>query len=153
MPRTTPTLKSSYPRVMNMPTRWADNDPYGHVNNVAYYSFFDTAVNKNLIESNVLDIENSAVIGVVVETHCSFLSPVCFPDELDVGLKVVKLGEHSVQYEIGIFRSTQDHASAVGYFTHVYVDRETRRPANIPAQVRHVLSTLVCEPAPATAQI
>ncbi|ROZ68771.1 acyl-CoA thioesterase [Ramlibacter sp. WS9] len=125
-----------------MPTRWADNDSYGHVNNVVYYSFFDTAVNRHLIESGVLDIAASPVIALVIETRCTYFSSVGFPDDLDLGLKVVKLGNSSVQYEIGLFKSTAETASAVGYFTHVYVDRQTNRPVAIPDSVRSVLSEL-----------
>ena len=148
MQRVAPTPRSSYPHLSRLPTRWADNDAYGHVNNVAYYSFFDTAVNRHLVESGALDIANSPVIGLVVETRCNFFSSVKFPDELELGLKVVKLGNSSVQYEIGVFRATQDEASAVGYFTHVYVDRQTGRPVPIPAHVRRVLDPLVAPPAP-----
>ena len=146
MERATPSSKTAYPRVTRMPTRWSDNDSYGHVNNVVYYSFFDSAVNRHLIEKGVLDITGSPVIGLVIETRCTYFSSVGFPDDLDVGLKVVKLGNSSVQYEVGLFKSTEEKASAVGYFTHVYVDRQTNRSVALPGPVRAVLSELQVAP-------
>jgi acyl-CoA thioester hydrolase len=146
MERPVPSSKAEYPLVMRMPTRWADNDSYGHVNNVVYYSFFDSAVNRHLIEKGVLDIAGSPFIGLVIETRCTYFSSVGFPDDLDVGLKVVKLGNSSVQYEIGLFKSTEEKASAVGYFTHVYVDRKTNRSVTIPSPVRAALSELQMAP-------
>jgi acyl-CoA thioester hydrolase len=126
-----------------MPTRWGDNDSYGHVNNVVYYSFFDSAVNRHLIKKGVLDIASSAVIGLVVETRCTYFSSIGFPDDVDVGMRVTKLGNSSVQYEIALFRGDADMASAVGHFTHVYVERASNRPVAIPDAVRRVLSDLV----------
>jgi acyl-CoA thioester hydrolase len=123
-------------------TRWMDNDVYGHVNNVVYYSWFDTAVNRFLITNGVLDIERSAVIGLVIETQCNYFSSVAFPDQIWTGVTVTKLGNSSVRYDVGIFRNDEDIASAQGHFVHVYVDRESRKPTAIPAEMRTLLSTI-----------
>ena len=123
-------------------TRWMDNDAYGHVNNVVYYSWFDTAVNRFLITQGVLDIEQGAVIGLVIETHCNYFASVAFPDQIWVGVSVAKLGNSSVRYELGIFREGEETASAQGHFVHVYVERETRQPTAIPVAMRAVLSTI-----------
>ena len=138
-----PTARSAYAHFTAMPTRWGDNDSYGHVNNVVYYAFFDSAVNRHLIEQGVLDIAANEVIGLVIETRCTFFSPIGFPDVVHVGIKVVHLGRSSVRYEIGLFRNDADMAAAVGSFTHVYVDRASNRPVAIPDRVRAVLRTLV----------
>jgi acyl-CoA thioester hydrolase len=138
-----PTSRSQYAQFSSIETRWHDNDAYGHVNNVIYYAYFDTAVNRHLIEKGVLNVTQSAVIGLVIETHCTYFSSIEFPDTVHVGLKVVHLGNSSVRYEIGLFRNDQDSASAVGEFVHVYVDRATNRPVPIPADVRAVLTALV----------
>ena len=122
-----------------------DNDVYGHVNNVQYYSYFDTAVNHYLITSGWLDIHNGDVVGLVVETRCSFAASVAFPDELDVGLRVEKLGNSSVRYGIGIFRRGEPLAAAEGHFIHVYVDRETNKPVRVPEALRAVLQPLLRE--------
>ena len=124
-------------------TRWMDNDVYGHVNNVTYYSFFDTAVNRCLIDMGALDIGRSDVIGLVVETGCTYFSSLAFPDEIEVGFRVARLGTSSVRYELGVFRQGESSAAAQGYFVHVYVDRETRRPAPIPDKFRAKLAELV----------
>lgn len=124
-----------------MPTRWMDNDVYGHLNNVQYYSFFDTAVNQALIEAGVLDPLNSSVIGLVVETGCRYFSPLSFPDVIEAGLRVNRLGTSSVRYELGLFRAGEPEAAAAGHFVHVYVDREQRRPTPIPNDVRTVLAS------------
>ena len=129
MNKPVPELRSGYRHFLTIPTRWMDNDVYGHVNNVVYYSYFDTAVNHYLIEQGALDIEHSTVIGLVVESSCQYFAPIAFPDVVAVGLRVAKLGNSSVRYEIGIFRNEEDSASAQGHFVHVYVDRATRRPA------------------------
>jgi acyl-CoA thioester hydrolase len=142
MERPTPTPRTLYPLITRMPTRWADNDSYGHVNNVVYYSFFDSAVNRHLIQQGVLDIAASPVIGLVVETRCTYFSSIGFPDDVDVGMRVTKLGNSSVQYEIALFRGDAQTASAVGSFTHVYVERASNRPVAIPEAVRRVLSEL-----------
>ena len=138
-----PTHRAAYAHFTAMPTRWGDNDSYGHVNNVVYYSFFDSAVNRHLIERGVLDIEGSAIVGLVIETRCTFFSSMGFPDTVQVGMKVVHLGNSSVRYEIALFRNDEDTASAVGHFVHVYVNRADNRPVAIPADVRAVLQTLV----------
>jgi acyl-CoA thioester hydrolase len=136
------TSRARYRHLSTIETRWADNDAYGHVNNTVYYQFFDTAVNRRLVEAGALDIGNSDVIGLVVETQCTYFSSVSFPDFVTVGLKVLHLGNSSVRYEIAVFRNEQDEASAVGEFVHVYVDRNTNRPVPIPANVREVLVPL-----------
>ena len=123
-------------------TRWMDNDAYGHVNNVIYYSWFDTVVNQFLIINGALNITVSPTIGLVIETHCNYLASVSFPDIITAGVCVSKLGNSSVRYELGIFRNDEDFASAQGHFVHVYVDRETRRPAPIPVETRHLLQTI-----------
>jgi acyl-CoA thioester hydrolase len=119
-----------------------DNDVYRHVNNVVYYSYFDTAVNHYLISEGVLDIETSAVIGLVVETACQYFSPIAFPDIVEAGLRVAKLGNSSVRYEIGIFRNGAGSASAQGHFLHVYVDRTTGRPTALPPDLRAALEKI-----------
>jgi acyl-CoA thioester hydrolase len=119
-----------------------DNDVYGHVNNVVYYSYFDTVVNQYLIEQGVLDIETSGVIGLVIETRCNYFRPVTFPDVVHAGLRVAKLGNSSVRYEIGLFRNDDDEAAAQGHFVHVYVDRASRRPAPLPAAMRAALEKI-----------
>lgn len=126
-----------------IPTRWMDNDVYGHVNNVVYYSYFDTAVNAHLIEAGGLDIENSPVFGVVAETRCRFLREISFPDVVEAGLRVTRLGRSSVSYEIGLFVRDQAEPAAIGHFVHVYVDRASRRPEPVPAAIRHALEPLV----------
>jgi acyl-CoA thioester hydrolase len=119
-----------------------DNDVYRHVNNVVYYSYFDTAVNHYLIEQDVLDIEHSPVIGLVVETACQYFAPIAFPDIVNVGLRVGKLGTSSVRYEIGIFRNDEDSASAQGHFVHVYVERASNRPTPLPGDLRAALGKI-----------
>ena len=119
-----------------------DNDVYLHVNNVVYYSYFDTVVNQYLVERGVLDIEKSPVIGLVVETQCHYFSPIAFPDTVHAGLRVAKLGSSSVRYEIGIFRNAQMQAAAQGHFVHVYVDRASNRPTPLPAALRAALEPL-----------
>lgn len=137
-----PTKRESYWHFEAMPTRWGDNDSYGHVNNVVYYAFFDSAVNRHLIQRGVLDIAASQTVGLVVETRCTFFSSMGFPDVVNVGLKVVHLGKSSVRYEIALFRNDAEECSALGHFVHVYVDRATNRPVPIPDAVRTVLQAL-----------
>jgi acyl-CoA thioester hydrolase len=134
--------RDGYPYLTVIDTRWMDNDAYGHVNNVVYYSFFDTAVNRWLIERGVLDIETSGAIGLVVETGCRYFRPLTFPDRVTVGLRVAHIGNSSVQYEIALFRNDDREAAAAGRFVHVYTDRATRRPTAIPDAVRHALAAL-----------
>ncbi|MQP66516.1 acyl-CoA thioesterase [Niveispirillum sp. SYP-B3756] len=138
----TPT-RAHYRHFTPLGTRWMDNDVYGHVNNVTYYSYFDTAVNEYLIRAGVLDIHGGAVIGLVVETGCRYFTPVAFPDQLDIGIAVTKLGNSSVRYEVGIFRQGVEEAAAAGHFIHVYVDRENRRPTPLPAGFRAALEKLL----------
>jgi acyl-CoA thioester hydrolase len=125
-----------------IPTRWMDNDVFGHVNNVVYYAWFDTAVNAWLIENGLLSIENSEVVGLVVETRCTYFESVAFPEGVEVGLAVEKLGRSSVTYRIGIFRQSHGSAAAQGQFTHVYVDRKTQRPVEIPAAARDAMNAI-----------
>lgn len=143
--------RSDYRHFHPITTRWADNDAYGHVNNVMYYSWFDTVVNQFLIVNDVLDIERSPVIGLVVETHCNYFSSVAFPDRVTAGLRVTKLGNASVRYEIGIFRDDDEQAAACGYLVHVYVGRESRRPAGIPDPMRRLLRIVLVEAEPTEA--
>jgi acyl-CoA thioester hydrolase len=140
--REAPGKRDRYRHFLEIPTRWMDNDVYGHVNNVIYYSYFDTVVNGYLISSGSLDIERSPIIGLVVETQCRFFKPIVFPDTVLAGLRVARLGNSSVRYEIGLFRNDEETAAAQGHFVHVYVDRETRRPAGLPQQMREALEKI-----------
>ena len=140
--RETPEKRDRYRYFLEIPTRWMDNDVYGHVNNVVYYSYFDTVVNGYLISSGSLDIERSPIIGLVVETQCRFFKPITFPDIVHAGVRVARLGNSSVRYEIGLFRNEEGAAAAQGHFVHVYVDRETRRPAGLPQQMRQALEKI-----------
>lgn len=135
--------RSDYVHFRPVPTRWMDNDVYGHLNNVVYYSLFDTAVNGMLIERGLLDPHKGEQICLVVETGCSYFQSVGFPETLDAGIRVARLGNSSVRYEIGMFRKNQDDAVAEGYFIHVCVDHESRRPVALSAQHRDFLSSLV----------
>ena len=121
-------------------TRWADNDIYGHVNNVTYYSYFDTAANALLIEKADFDIRNSPVIGLVVDSACSFFQELSYPEIIEVGVAISKLGNSSVQYSLAIFKQSQDSAAAQGHFVHVFVDRQTRKSTPIPVKMRDALS-------------
>lgn len=138
-------LRAGYRRFLTVPTRWMDNDCYGHVNNVTFYSYFDTAVNQHLIVDGGLDIMAGPAIGLVAETMCRFRKPLSFPDAVDVGLRVAKIGTSSVRYEIGLFRQGDDEPAATGYFVHVWVDRASGRPVAIPAAIRAALDLLVVE--------
>ncbi len=124
-------------------TRWMDNDVYGHVNNVVYYSWFDTAVNAYLIEQGALDIHAGTTIGLVVETQCNYFAPLAFPQTIDAGIRVARLGSSSVRYEVGLFAQGQDLCAARGHFVHVYVDRTTRRPVALPLPLKNTLETLI----------
>ena len=129
-------------------TRWMDNDVYGHVNNVVYYSFFDTAVNAWLVEHGLLDIEKGPMIGLVVETGCTYARPVAFPEEVQAGIAVSRVGNSSVRYEIGLFVKGSSTPAAEGFFVHVYVDREGRRPKQLTSEWKAVLQKIVVpEPA------
>ncbi len=134
--------RADYKLFRTITTRWMDNDVYGHVNNVVYYSFFDTAVNATLIEAGVLDPLASEVIGLVVETGCRYAAPLSFPGDVDAGIRVAKLGTSSVRYEVGLFDAGAGAAAAEGFFVHVYVDRGTRRPASLPEPLRAFLQGL-----------
>lgn len=134
--------RSDYKHFHPITTRWMDNDAYGHVNNVVYYSWFDTVVNQFLIANGALDFEHSPVIGLVIETQCNYFASVAFPDLVTAGLRVTKLGNSSVRYEVAIFRGDEDRASAQGHFVHVYVDRLTRKPSAIPDHMRTLLQTI-----------
>jgi acyl-CoA thioester hydrolase len=140
--RTLPKHRNDYPHFCKITTRWMDNDVYGHVNNVIYYSWFDTAVNSFLVENKVLDIQQSQVIGLVVETQCNYFSSVAFPDRIEAGISVTQLGTSSVRYEVGIFRENETVAAAHGHFVHVYVDRTTRRPTHLPEEMRRLLQSI-----------
>ncbi len=143
MIKPTPEQRNSYRHFLVIPTRWMDNDVYGHVNNVIYYSYFDTVVNRYLIDQGVLDIESSTVIGLVVETQCRFFKPITFPDTVHAGLRVARLGNRSVRYEIGLFRNEEDFAAAQGYFIHVYVERKTRQATTLPPEMREALGQIL----------
>ena len=140
-----PDSRTAYRHFRAIPTRWMDNDVYGHVNNVVYYSYFDTVVNQYLMQQGVLDIERSTVIGLVVETQCNYFSPITFPDTVHAGLRVAKLGATSVRYEVGLFRNDDSLAAAQGHFVHVYVDRASRRPTALPEVMRKALAPLLVE--------
>jgi acyl-CoA thioester hydrolase len=136
--------RTAYPYFARLTTRWMDNDAYAQVNNVIYYSFFDTAVNELLITSGVLDVRRSPIIGFVVETRCRFFAPIAFPDRIDAGVRVARIGTSSVRYEIGIFRDDEATAAAQGHFVHVYVDRASNRPVPaLPEALRAVLQPLL----------
>lgn len=142
MSKPVPHKRHDYPYLRDITTRWMDNDVYGHVNNVIYYSWFDTVVNGWLLEQNVLDLEQCPTVGLVVETHCSYFSSIAFPDLVRAGLRVASLGTSSVRYEIGLFANDNTEASAQGHFVHVYVDRVTRRPVPLPAALRRALERI-----------
>lgn len=140
--RPSPEPRSAYAAFRTITTRWMDNDVYGHVNNVVYYSWFDTAVNAYLIEQGVLDIHAGSTIGLVIETQCNYFAPLAFPQNIEAGIRVARLGGSSVRYEVGLFAEGEDLCAAKGHFVHVYVDRETRRPVPVPESLRAVLTGL-----------
>ncbi|MEU4391088.1 thioesterase family protein [Kribbella sp. NPDC023855] len=131
--------RSGYPHFLAISTRWKDNDVYGHVNNVEYYSFFDTVINDFLIRAGGLDIHRGDVIGLCVESQCTFQQSLAFPDPVDAGLRVAKVGNSSVTYEIGLFRGGSTEPAATGRFVHVFVGRSDRRPVPIPPGIRTAL--------------
>lgn len=135
--------RERYARFVEIPTRWGDNDVYGHVNNAVYYTYLDTVVNGLLIERGLLDLAGSPAIGVVVETGCRFHRPLVFPEAIEVGLRVARLGNTSVRYELGLFRRGEATPSASAHFVHVYVDRGSRRPVPLPSEVRRALEALM----------
>ena len=135
-------LRCDYPHIASVPTRWADNDIYGHVNNVTYYAYFDTVVNNYLIDEGGLDIFDAPVIGVVVETMCRFTESVAYPETIELGLRVAKLGNSSVRYELAVFRQGGETAIASGHFVHVFVDRASNKSVPIPDPIRTALNRL-----------
>ncbi len=137
--------RAGYPHVLTIPTRWKDNDVYGHVNNVEYYSYFDTVINEYLIREGGLDIHAGEVIGVCAESHCEYRGALGFPEPVEACLRVGKLGRSSVRYEIALFRPGVDEPAAVGWFVHVFVDRASRRSAGIPDGIRAALERLVVQ--------
>lgn len=134
--------RARYRHFLAIPTRWHDNDAYGHVNNVVYYAWFDTVVNEHLIRAAGLDIAADPVVGLVVETSCRYHRSLAFPDAVEAGLRVERLGNSSVVYGIGIFRAGEDAAAASGRFVHVWVDRATQRPVRIPDRIRGALAAI-----------
>ncbi|MBX3597228.1 MAG: acyl-CoA thioesterase [Rhizobiaceae bacterium] len=135
--------RSDYSIFRAITTRWMDNDVYGHMNNVVHYSLFDTAVNGWLMETGALDFARGSQIGLVVETGCRYFAEMAFPDVVAAGIRVAKIGNSSVRYEVGLFRNEEQDAAAEGFFIHVYVDRETRRPQPLSRQLRQVLQSAV----------
>ena len=138
-----PEARTAYKVFRTVGTRWMDNDAYGHVNNVVYYSWFDTAVNAYLIEQGVLDIYHGETIGLVIETQCNYFSPLAFPQTVEAGIRVARVGSSSVRYEVGLFAQGEPFTAAKGHFIHVYVDKQTRRPVPLPLNLKIVLETLV----------
>ncbi len=140
-----PEPRQNFKHFSVIPTRWMDNDVYGHVNNVNYYSYFDTAVNKHLIEEGALNIQESPVIGLVVETQCNYFASIAFPDTIEAGIRVSKIGNSSVRYEIGLFKEGEDMCAAKGHFIHVYVERVTNKPTSLPEKLKDVVTQLFHE--------
>lgn len=135
--------RSDYKQFYPITTRWMDNDVYGHVNNVTYYSYFDSAANTFLIDECNLDIHKGSTIGFVVNSGCEYYAPIAFPDRITAGIRIDKLGNSSVQYGIAIFKEDEKHASAAGHFIHVFVDRQTNQSVAIPEQMREAMTTLL----------
>lgn len=142
MARPVPHALADYPHRRDITTRWMDNDAYGHVNNVVYYSYFDTVVNDWLIRRGLLDVERGALIGLVVETGCHYFEPLTYPETVTAALRVAHVGNSSVRYEVGLFAQGEPLAAACGHFIHVYVDRETRRPVTLPDKLQATLQTI-----------
>jgi acyl-CoA thioester hydrolase len=140
--RPQPQPRAAYRAFSPITTRWMDNDAYGHVNNVVYYSWFDTVVNAHLIEQGALDVRHGTTIGLVIETQCNYFSPVEFPQMVEAGLRVARIGRSSVRYEVGLFVQGEPMTAAKGHFVHVYVDREQRRPTDLPPKLKSVLEAL-----------
>ncbi len=145
MPTPSEVSREQFATVLAIPTRWADNDVYGHVNNVEYFAFFDTVINHWLIHQGGLDIHRGEVIGLCAESHCTYHAAVVFPDVVDAALRVGHLGRTSVRYELALFRAGAAETAATGWFVHVFVDRATRRPAEMPPQLRDALERLRVE--------
>jgi acyl-CoA thioester hydrolase len=134
--------REDFPHFLAIPTRWMDNDAYQHVNNVVYYSYFDTAVNQFLISRGALDIHADRVVGLVVDTGCSYFHSIAFPDTVHVGVRVAKLGNSSVRYELALFKNDEARPAAAGHFVHVYVDRDSNTPVPVPEKVRALLASI-----------
>jgi acyl-CoA thioester hydrolase len=143
MSKPSPEGRDAYKVFRTIGTRWMDNDVYGHVNNVVYYSWFDTAVNAYLIEQGVLDIHHGETIGLVIETQCNYFAPLAFPQIVEAGIRVARLGSSSVRYEVGLFAQGDALTAAKGHFVHVYVDKKNRRPTPLPIPFKTVLETLL----------
>ncbi len=143
MTRPQPESRDAYPLFRPITTRWSDNDAYGHVNNVIYYHWFDTAVNAHLIEQEALDIHAGETIGLVVETHCNYFAPLAFPQAVELGMRVAHIGSSSVRYELGVFAQGEPLSAASGHFVHVYVDSASRRPVPLPPALLSVLKGLL----------
>lgn len=141
-PKVPEDTRKDFGHFIRIASRWMDNDVYGHLNNVVYYSYFDTVINRWLIAEGGLDIKSGAVVGLCVESKCRFLRSVSFPDDVDAGLRIEKLGGSSVRYGVGIFRAGTDELCAVGYFVHVFVDRNMK-PASIPGSMRSAMERIV----------
>ena len=137
--------RQHFKHFLSIPTRWMDNDVYGHVNNVVYYSYFDTVINEYLIRQGGLNIHSGDVIGYAVETNCKFMASFAFPDTIDAGLRVSKLGNSSVRYDIGLFKQGENEPAALGFFVHVFVNRQTQKPTPIPDKLRACMQALVLE--------
>ncbi len=146
MPEKPQITRAEYAHFLALPTRWMDNDVYGHVNNALYYAFFDTAINEYLISEGGLDITAGSVVAFAAESQCQYLRPLAFPGVIEIGLRVDKLGNSSVRYELAIFKQGEALAAAAGYFVHVFVDRETQKPVLMPAQIRTALERLRRKP-------
>jgi acyl-CoA thioester hydrolase len=146
MPRPQPHALEGYPHRQVITTRWMDNDAYGHVNNVVYYSYFDTIVNAWLMARGLLDVEKGAIIGLVVETGCHYFESLTYPETVTAAMRVAHVGNSSVRYEIALFGEGRDRAAAQGHFVHVYVDRGTRRPCPLPARWREALAAIAAAP-------
>ncbi|MNF58738.1 1,4-dihydroxy-2-naphthoyl-CoA hydrolase [compost metagenome] len=136
-------LRRDYPHFQPITTRWHDNDLYGHVNNVTYYSYFDSAVNAYLIERGGLDIHNGEVVAFVVSSSCDYFASIAFPERIEIGLRVARLGNSSVEYQLAVFKQGEEQACAAGRFVHVFVDRQSNRPLPIPRRLREALADLL----------
>lgn len=143
MSREAPLTRAAFPHFLEITTRWMDNDVYGHVNNVVYYSFFDTVVNRYLIDTGAFDFRDGNVIGLVVETRCSYSKPVAYPDRITAALSVEHLGNSNVRYRLAVFANDDDGAAAQGHFVHVYVDRATNKPVPLPDALRKALERIL----------
>ncbi|VWX63855.1 Thioesterase [Burkholderiales bacterium 8X] len=144
--KATPRSRDEFRVFRSIPTRWADNDLYGHVNNVVYYAWFDTAVNAHLIDQGALDLHQGTTVGFVVETQCNYFAPLAFPQTVEAGIRVGRVGTSSVRYEIGLFAQNAPFAAAQGHFIHVYVDRETQRPVELTGPLKAVVEALRADP-------